>query len=436
MGDDLLRQVAPEPPRLGVQSGFLADIYPVAQIPEKDVIGEIVEIQSIVNGVGDEVGRLFKKSSPKVGLIGNGFEALNQLGQQMQRTDPLRESTSIEFIRDTIFEWAEGRYNKASSESLTEHVAKRAEEEIKDFEIWIPLHRTYVQSSLQLGKAVVLTITRAMMNAAEARLPTPDAEKTAVRFAFARDRSAVQGCAAVAVKVRAEKRKAVQVARQEAETAAGLLRFFSPANWTPKLRSYCAPLGTENLRRRAELFLESGAITNYSRGILDSGGDSMFSDADFANFPGVLDRLKELSAERKRSEFQQALYDAILVYSKNSVTIDPSDKLVYILVAVESMLLRNTNEPLGKNIGERMAFLVGNSLEARKAVASNVDDIYRLRSSFIHHGNSVEDLDVLSEFMLNAWTCFVVLLGNKDQFGTKDELISALENMKFSGGLK
>jgi len=386
LGNALLLQVVPEPSTLEVQNNFRPDIHPVVQIPEKDIIGELIEIHSAVNGAGEEVGRFFRDSSPKVGLVGTGFAALNQLAQQIQRAEALRDTTCIEFIRDAVFEWAEATHAKKLTESLIEHVVKRAEENIKDFEMWIPLHRTYVESEFSLGGVTVRTITRAMMDEAEARVPISDAETAAaVKFAFARDRSAVQGCAAVAVKVRAEKQKALEVAREEAETAAALLRFFSPANWTPKLRSYCTPLGSENLRRRAELFIENGAITNYRNGVLDSGGDWALPNSYFANFPGVLDRLNALSVERTKPGFQQALYDALLIYSRNSVAIEPADKLVYILVAIESMLLRNSNEPLGKNIGERMAFLIGNSVESRKAALSNVEDTYRLRSSFLHH---------------------------------------------------
>jgi Apea-like HEPN len=96
------------------------------------------------------------------------------------------------------------------------------------------------------------------------------------------------------------------------------------------------------------------------------------------------------------------VYDALLIYSRNSVAITPADKLVYILVGLESVLIRNSNEPLGKNIGERMAFLVGDTVDSRKAVLANVDEIYKLRSSFIHHGGAVKRPELLSTFMLNA----------------------------------
>ena len=120
------------------------------------------------------------------------------------------------------------------------------------------------------------------------------------------------------------------------------------------------------------------------------------------------------------------------MYSRNSVAVEPADKLVYILVGLESMLLRGENEPLAKNIGERLAFLVGESKEKRIAVKENAVEVYRHRSGFIHHGRSIKDLDVLSTFMLNAWTCFNILLVNMDRYQTKDQLIDWLEDRKMA----
>jgi hypothetical protein len=96
------------------------------------------------------------------------------------------------------------------------------------------------------------------------------------------------------------------------------------------------------------------------------------------------------------------------------------------------MLLRNDNEPLGKNIGERLAFLMGNSLETRKEVLANAVEVYRLRSKFIHHGQSIKDVEVLQTFMLNAWTGFTVLLANINRLQSKDQLIDELEDRKMA----
>jgi Apea-like HEPN len=435
LGNQLLAKLAPEQQlvRAHTQQGFRPDIHPVFNIPEEDIVGGVQVKKLFFNGAGEEVGRLFEHEGHWIGVVGEDFKALVHLAERLHQSEPLRDVTSITFIHETAFDWMEGKYKNGRSESLTEFVVKRTEEEIKDFEIWVPLHRTYIESSIQMGRVTLRTITRAMMDEAQSRMPVSSPkEAEAFRLVFARDRSAVQGCAAASIKIRAEKTKAVEVAREQAEAAAAFLRFLSPANWTPKLRSYCAPLGSENVRRRTELFLQGDSILTYSRGVLDSGDAWALSNSDLASFPGLANQLSELAAEPSKTPFRQNLYDALLIYSRNSVAIEPADKLIFILVAVESMLLRNSNEPIGQNIGERMAFLIGNSLETRKAVVANVDEVYRLRSSFLHHGNSISNLEVLSTFMLNAWSCFVDLLGNADHFQTKDELISALEDRKLS----
>ena len=52
-----------------------------------------------------------------------------------------------------------------------------------------------------------------------------------------------------------------------------------------------------------------------------------------------------------------------------------------------------------------MAFIVGDSLEERKAIVNNVEDFYRVRSALFHHGKSVspEDKKVVDKFFFNVW---------------------------------
>ena len=56
-----------------------------------------------------------------------------------------------------------------------------------------------------------------------------------------------------------------------------------------------------------------------------------------------------------------------------------ADKLVYILASLESILLKNDSEPIQKNLGERMAFLIGPTVEARKTIIANVVETYARR---------------------------------------------------------
>jgi hypothetical protein len=248
-----------------------------------------------------------------------------------------------------------------------------------------------------------------------------------------RDRKKLQGSAAVVARVVAEPVRASELARERAEKAVALLRFFSPANWHPLMRSYCTLLGDENLRLNTQIMMAGGKISKITSGVDDHRNQPhwLVSAAHIQQFPNLLGLLNQLAEEgQTKSEFQTKLLDALLLYSRNSVAREAADKLVYILASLESMLLRNDSEPIQKNIGERMAFLIGETIEARKAIVANVLETYSRRSSFVHHGQGIEATETLSTFMLNTWTCFYRMLELNHHFQTKDALVQSLEDRK------
>jgi hypothetical protein len=70
----------------------------------------------------------------------------------------------------------------------------------------------------------------------------------------------------------------------------------------------------------------------------------------------LLQNLIGIFAAEQRTDFQQRLFDASLIYSQNNVAKEPYAKLIFCLVAVESMLVKDPSEPIQDNIGERMAY--------------------------------------------------------------------------------
>jgi hypothetical protein len=87
-----------------------------------------------------------------------------------------------------------------------------------------------------------------------------------------------------------------------------------------------------------------------------------------------------------------------------------------------------------KNLGERMAFLIGKWLESRKEIVKNVEEFYEIRSRLIHHGReaSGKDLEVIDTFFFNVWWSFRHLLAEIDRYQTKAQLLAELEARKLS----
>lgn len=234
----------------------------------------------------------------------------------------------------------------------------------------------------------------------------------------------------------AEPKRAYEVALRESERAIAALRVYHvAATTTPEVTSYCAVLGRENVEGVKHLEMEGGRVRSW--GEQPAGGPVFnwhLSDDDIRKYTGSLgfDQVNRLLALKDRTKFQETLLDALLLYSRSTREKDLAGKLVYTLVAMESVLLRNDTEPIQQNVGERMAFINASTVEKRKAIIRNLKAAYALRSKFIHHGHTIEERETVWRFMIEAWAFFTNLAKASQRFETKEELIDHLEAMKLS----
>lgn len=296
-----------------------------------------------------------------------------------------------------------------------------------------------IQSDIRLGKVVFKTITKEMLDVwqqrGEASLPEVSIQ---AQIGMNKIRQELQGFAAATIRLLAEPERATEIAFEEAEAAISLLRFFSHCNFSPRRISYCTLRGKEHVESAKSLIIDSGKIEYYNRAVIDKSlpywelTNELITEFKRAGLE-ILDNLLSVNT---RTDFQEALLASLLQYSKNCLAKDPSDKLVNILVALESIILKDENEPIKKNIGERMAALFGQSKDERKEIIDNVSKTYDLRSKFIHHGYRVtlEETETLEAFMMNAWRCLHALIvkSNINPTMTRAQLFSWLDDRRLS----
>jgi hypothetical protein len=208
----------------------------------------------------------------------------------------------------------------------------------------------------------------------------------------------------------------------------------SQVNWKCRLVSHSLPVGRENTMQAIELIVENDVITGTTKRSIEQGPAGWRIDDSRHLLPNRLEALHRLASSRETTEFKSDLYSAFQLHSRNSVATEVSHKIVFVVAAIESLLLKDSNEPIQKNLGERMAFLIGNSLQTRKEIIKNVDEFYRIRSEFIHHGKEVrvKGIAVVDKFFSNVWDVFDTLLTNADRFKTREELLAVLEDRKLT----
>jgi hypothetical protein len=144
-----------------------------------------------------------------------------------------------------------------------------------------------------------------------------------------------------------------------------------------------------------------------------------------------LGEMGTLFEKEPKSQLEQAVFDALLLYSKGALVSSAPERLMYIFAALESVLLRNDNESITQNLGERLGFLVGTDADSRLLIKQHVAEAYGVRSSFIHHGRTDDDCD-LTQFLLAAWDGLHALLGTTKHFKTKEQLLDEIERRKMS----
>ena len=411
-----------------------SEIHPVANIAADQVIGEIKATESSFNALREETGRYWTSNGLRVGWEGPEFDAIKDLALRFGNATPIKGRVSNSFLLDEIFKWLKETLEAKRSDKLPEHIAERCSREIKDYEIWVPVYRTYSTADFEIGDVEFRTVTTALLDRWYAHVPEEETKRPEMTQWINRKRARIQGSIAACVRVKAEIDKAREIAQSEASDAVGLLRFLSHVNWTCKLVSHCLPVGRENTRQAMEIFVEDGAIKNVIEASIEEGPPGYQIDEARQRSPGLLEALHKLALNRNATEFKSDLYGTILLHSRHSIAAEIPHKIVFVVAAIESLLLRDNREPIQKNLGERMAFIIGNSLAERKDVVGNVEEFYRIRSAFFHHGQAVspEDAEIVDKLFFNVWFCLGRLLLQVDQYETKDKLLVVLEDRKLS----
>lgn len=438
----LLAAVAPEPqhaPSEPPTHMFRPGGHVVATFDE----GDYSEFK--ITGQNDQLGRTtaryFEYEGRRFGLEDEKYQALAHLSESIQKTKAFRDLVSNKWVEDAILDWMKAKFAGEAVPKLGDYLAESCEEDVQEHEIWFPISHLSVESDLTFGNVVFKTITEElvdrmvedMQGAKEGRDATYAAQ---LDMYLARQRADLQGLAAATAKVYAEPQRAYEVSLRESERAVAALRVYQvTATTTPEVTSYCTLLGRENVEGIKHLEMEGDRVRRTSdRAVGKPVLHWHLSDDDVRKYTGTFgfDQVNRLLALKKRTKFQETLLDALLLYSRSTREKDLAGKLVYTLVAMESVLLRNDTEPIQQNVGERMAFINANTVEKRQEIIRTLKAAYALRSRFIHHGHTIEERETVWRFMIAAWALFTSLAKANHRFETKEELIDHLEAMKLS----
>lgn len=416
------------PPRNGPHTGILAG--PV--ITEQSIIGPIRAGR--VDHLGSQVELSFYSAGKQVRLAGDSFRLFRILAESIQRTPGWCNTVSVRAIEAEVVNWLHARYEGHSSMAVMPHLRAAIAPRIRRYQPWVPLAYTTAARECAIGRTIVRPILPENVDQWEQSMAVVDADKMASVAKYMRKlRLQLASLAAATIDVEAEPDRATEMALREAEQAASILRLFSPPMWEPELVSHCVPLGKEIMPTELCLLLDESRLSEARTHLAGGPPQRMIIDESRLSTMNALGLpiINEVLASQDRTDFQQRLLAALDLYSRSPLERDHGSRMVYVFAAIESLLLRNDSEPIVQNVSERIAFLISDDPQQRKAIVKNVKEAYGLRSKFLHHGAAIQDVEKLRGFLQSVWQFFMGAIRNANAIRDREQLINYVEAKKF-----
>lgn len=407
-----------------------------------------IKTRSVVTIEEYEIGRYFLTKTGWVGLVGEGFDKLINICRQIYGVEIISRHLSLSAITDAAFEWLQSVHGQpleptANGTTFVENLIERCASSVQSLDVWVPLSGMELENSFRLGEVTFRNVRRndvenwlVQWNTHWSSGSHPQRERVDRFFSVLGSRLDKDEIPVGVISVTAEPVKAVERALDEVERTLGFLRFYSQSNFFPYAMSRCAIAGTLNQEIPQHILLNGDHLIGAGR-----------TSSRWPNFPReqfndvILHRLRSAGLskldymlrleEAQRTPFQKQLMRSLEVYSRSSIANHSRDKLLNVVVALESILVRANEGSLRRNVAYRMAYLSGESLEERREIINIYYKAYEARSNIVHRGDEPQDMDILSQFLNHAWQSFKILIDNCDTYLSKEDLLTSLDDMKF-----
>jgi len=413
------------------------NVHAVHTFTAKNIIGEMGF--GWTDFTGNVTAKAFSEQGQLIGLFGPDYIELARLAEGMQKSIRPRAVISVRRLSNSIFEWLKQCYRGQTMPPMTEFVLAECEPLVKSRDVWIPISQLFIQSPFTLGKVTFRAITKDMMDDWEQRTlaKAKDAEEiTSIKHGFEQHRKSIQALATATIPVVGDPERAHEIAFEQIDRTVSLLRLLSPANIHPTKVCYSAPIGKAHEDSYRFLFVEDHKIIYHSAGLTDTSRRHWnLSNEDLNTFAPELDVLDMLLKSDRLTDFQETILKALVLYSRSSLAKEISDKLLYILIALETAFLRDQGEYIQDAVSLRIAYMQDVSVQARRGIIKNVKAAYALRSSFVHHGEYVDldDTTTLVVFMRNALLSLMALIPFAATKITRQQFFEHLEDRRLGG---
>ncbi len=437
--DSLVASLKPLPnrPPSRRRQGSDAHVPLVRTLTEKDLLGRPrVSVRDWLGRLkavevhGEVAGQQIHEVLPEAGT-----EALERLADSLARHRSLRTCCGVAYIRKHLIDWMQRRRLRETADgSWTADLLAALERDVQEQTILVPLEGIAIAEPFELGQLAFNFFTEASIHA----MVPPEAGAVAPPEVVEEFRGMLkerfQGHVYAQYTCIAEEEHAQELAVRQTDAVLEILRMFDAAALDIRARCLMGRMGQVAPAERHllrvgvpdRLLLAEGLDHD---GVVRFALDREILDVLHGSGFGVA---SQLLSKEEQTDLEKHSLEAISHYAHGVASPAPQDRLLHALVAVESLLIRDQNEPVQGKLGQRMALLTASDLASRKQAVKRLQAGYGLRSAFVHHGIKPGDIKQANEVLLLCWETLNAVALNTQRFNSRQALLDSLDDALLS----
>jgi hypothetical protein len=352
--------------RSSVQSPWSPDIEGTRNITEKEIIGG-VKMTSVDQFSMERTSFEWDSTGMILGLYECEYTRFVSLAGKISSFKPLAGALNASTAESVIIEWLTAVRTGATASSLSLWFESRMSDVLKVRKICVPIAWLHLQREVNFGGCRLIPLNRAtkeLWQKSFAEKKMEGDKEWAPRGLLAK--AFKMAWTGMLVEVFGDEDSCQSQALQRAYDVCGLLRFFWPGNRILGSRCFVLPLGLDSQPQHSIIELEADCPVWFSEGIDGPPGDPLIlSDSNLVRIERSFRAISELLEIKKHTEFQKKVLSSILLFTRNSLHTDVVDRLIAVLVALESILLRSASEPIQSSLSQRLAVLTKDTVDDR-----------------------------------------------------------------------
>jgi hypothetical protein len=405
------------------------DHQQMIHLTDADLLGPIECSQ--IDVLGKLLGFEIHRDNIHEFLPTDAAEKLERIADKVARRHELKRYCDINYVRKHLVGWVRRcRLQEPASISWIDDLQGYLKNDICDQTILCPLDGIQIDGSFKLGQVTFHFFTKSDIDAKLDLLP--EGEDSGIKEFRKKFRKRYQGRVYTKYQCKAEKDYAQKLAFYHTDKALEILMLFNPAAFEIRAHCFLCRLGNITPPTYHAFHVQSNDSILLREGVEFPYGPSY----SFLINRQIFDCIKnsgfriavQLLCKVTLTDLEQRSLEAISHFAHGVLSILPQDRLLHALVAVESLLLRDSNEPVKSNLGYRVALLSTSKLEDRKKAKQDFLKGYSLRSQFVHHGAKLDDIQTANRVLLLCWSAINAVMVLTRKFETKQALLDSLED--------